>query len=161
MFYKPVSNNFLKAFLVFKHGFHVFLITNCYSIVSQLYKINFYAFVYDTHMRPTIKIIILLISLKNILIHKFIHIYIITSMSFRNGEKFIYAVLDWRKPGRTILICFGILLLLVVIHILVCCIYYLRRTVYRKIYKNIPQNNTNTNVLSGCENKTINCDNVV
>ncbi|XP_011305912.1 protein rolling stone isoform X2 [Fopius arisanus] len=50
----------------------------------------------------------------------------------KQGNPRIYAVLDWAKPGKTILVCLGGLTFLVIIHCLLCYIVSLRDRLYER-----------------------------
>ncbi|TMW52342.1 hypothetical protein DOY81_002599 [Sarcophaga bullata] len=49
-----------------------------------------------------------------------------------NGNRYIYEILDWSKPGWTTLVLFGCLILVLVFCFLLFCLYKLRCAIYRK-----------------------------
>lgn len=46
---------------------------------------------------------------------------------YRVGSSAIYNILDWDAPGRTTLICFGVLVFLIILHVFSYGMFRLRR----------------------------------
>lgn len=58
---------------------------------------------------------------------------------------YIYKVLDWQKPGRTLLVCLGGVMFLVVVHCLLCLVTRLRERFYaRNIDKYVRESTNNS-----------------
>lgn len=54
------------------------------------------------------------------------------SVSFRTKEKSIYRLLDWRKPGKSIVVSLGCIFCVVIVHMLVYCLYRFRVCIFEK-----------------------------
>lgn len=52
--------------------------------------------------------------------------------SFRTKEKSIYRLLDWRKPGKAIVVSLGCIFCVVIVHMLVYCLYRFRVCIFEK-----------------------------
>nr|CAH7767378.1 unnamed protein product [Callosobruchus chinensis] len=52
----------------------------------------------------------------------------------REGEPYIYKILDWREPARTVLMCVGALSVLVVIYVLVYLLSKYRKKLHDKYF---------------------------
>lgn len=50
----------------------------------------------------------------------------------KHGDHYIYKILDWKRPGRTVLMCIGTLLFLTTVHCLLCSMARLRTYVRSK-----------------------------
>lgn len=51
---------------------------------------------------------------------------------FRTKEKSIYRLLDWRKPGKAIVVSLGCIFCVVIVHLLVYCLYRFRVCIFEK-----------------------------
>lgn len=50
----------------------------------------------------------------------------------RTKEKSIYRLLDWRKPGKAIVVSLGCIFCVVIVHMLVYCLYRFRVCIFEK-----------------------------
>lgn len=46
----------------------------------------------------------------------------------------IYPLLDWQKPGKTIVVCVGAIFFAAIVHILVCCLCKIRYLIHKKLF---------------------------
>lgn len=54
------------------------------------------------------------------------------------GNHYIYKILDWAKPGRTILVCCGGLVFVIIVHFLLCLLEKLKHGFYKKLMTEKP-----------------------
>lgn len=62
----------------------------------------------------------------------------------KHGHHYIYKVLDWKKPGITILICLGGIIFLIIVHCLLCYLAKLCERLFMRRAKYITESQTST-----------------
>lgn len=63
----------------------------------------------------------------------FTAIYYVAGGLDKNGYHYIYKVIDWKRPARTILVCTGAVTFIALLHCIVCVLANIRNRVYRRI----------------------------
>lgn len=61
-------------------------------------------------------------------------IYYVAGGTGLGGERFIYSIVDWTKPGPTIGVCLGVIMFLIVLHMVIILISFVRMTIAKKIF---------------------------
>lgn len=61
-------------------------------------------------------------------------VYYLADGTDRQLNHAIYPLLDWQKPGKTIVVCVGGIFFVVVVHILVCCLCKMRYLIHKKLF---------------------------
>lgn len=61
-------------------------------------------------------------------------VYYLADGTDRQLNHAIYPLLDWQKPGKTIVVCVGGIFFVVVVHILVCCVCKVRYLIHKKLF---------------------------
>jgi hypothetical protein len=61
-------------------------------------------------------------------------IYYIGEGTARDLNHAIYPLVDWKKPGKTIVVCVGAIFFTVFMHIIVCCICKIRYLIHKKLF---------------------------
>ncbi|KAF5272835.1 hypothetical protein FQR65_LT00431 [Abscondita terminalis] len=79
-------------------------------------------------------------------------IYYLAGGTNKDGSIAIYPILNWSKPGMTILICLLITLFLLFIHILTYCIYKFRKVLYKYLSNKKGKGTEEAQTKEGCIN---------
>lgn len=61
-------------------------------------------------------------------------VYYLADGTDRQLNRAIYPLLDWQKPGKTIVVCCGGIFFVVIMHILVCCCCKVRFLIHKKLF---------------------------
>lgn len=61
-------------------------------------------------------------------------VYYLADGTDRHLNHAIYPLLDWQKPGKTIVVCVGGIFFVVVMHICVCCLCKVRYLIHKKLF---------------------------
>lgn len=61
-------------------------------------------------------------------------VYYIGEGTSRTNDHAIYPIVDWKKPGKTIVVCVGGIFFTVVVHIFVCCVCKVRYLIHKKLF---------------------------
>jgi hypothetical protein len=61
-------------------------------------------------------------------------VYYIGEGTARDLKHYIYPLVDWKKPGKTIVVCVGAIFFTVFMHIIVCCICKIRYLIHKKLF---------------------------
>lgn len=80
-------------------------------------------------------------TVSDLVIHLHLHVwdfifpfwfYLFIHFEFRTKEKSIYRLLDWRKPGKAIVVSLACLFSVFVVHLVVYCLYRCRVFIFKK-----------------------------
>lgn len=61
-------------------------------------------------------------------------IYYLCGGTDRQNDPIIYPLVNWEKPGKTIVVCVGAIFFVVIVHILCCCVCKIRYLIHKKIF---------------------------
>ncbi|XP_070492841.1 protein rolling stone isoform X1 [Chironomus tepperi] len=61
-------------------------------------------------------------------------IYYLCGGTDRQNDTVIYPLVNWEKPGKTIVVCVGAIFFVVIVHILCCCVCKIRYLIHKKIF---------------------------
>jgi hypothetical protein len=61
-------------------------------------------------------------------------VYYLCGGTDRRNEPIIYPLVNWEKPGKTIVVCVGAIFFVVIVHILCCCVCKIRYLIHKKIF---------------------------
>jgi len=81
-------------------------------------------------------------------------IYYVAGGLDKYGYHYIYKILDWKRPARTLLICAGGLIFVTLLHCIVCMLADIRNRIYRRIKFDKSSLPINTNDQSQLERRT-------
>jgi magnesium-transporting ATPase (P-type) len=83
-------------------------------------------------------------------------IYYVAGGLDKYGYHYIYKILDWKRPARTLLVCAGGLTFVTLLHCVICMLADMRNRVYRRIKRfNKPPIPINTNDQSERRTETV------
>lgn len=68
-----------------------------------------------------------------------IHGLLNKNIYFRYGEHFIYQILNWKKPAKSIIVIVGTLVLVIIVHFLVILIQKARSKLYKILFAPVPE----------------------
>lgn len=61
-------------------------------------------------------------------------VYYLAGGTDRKLNNSIYPLVNWEKPGKTIVVCVGAIFFVVFMHILCCCVCKIRYLIHKKIF---------------------------
>jgi hypothetical protein len=61
-------------------------------------------------------------------------VYFLAGGTDRKLQNNIYPLVNWEKPGKTIVVCVGAIFFVVIMHIICCCICKVRYLIHKKIF---------------------------
>lgn len=96
----------------------------CFGVSFGIFSFIYYL-CDGVDMYVNLHCIAVVFSIEWIYFHEFI-------FHFRKGNHFIYPVLDWSKPGKSMVTVFGTLILAIMVHIMLFWIYKLRVFIHRR-----------------------------
>ncbi|XP_055303516.1 protein rolling stone-like [Sitodiplosis mosellana] len=76
----------------------------------------------------------------------FSYIYHLCGGVNQHGAHFIYPVLNWAKPGKALITVTSVLLLVIIMHMILFCVYKLRVSTQRRLYRtaSLPKDESQT-----------------
>ncbi|KAL2728745.1 protein rolling stone-like isoform X3 [Vespula squamosa] len=109
-----------------------------YTVTSTLavgVTITYWTAVYNPKIHHIDPLNILLHICNSILM--FLDLFITTGGLDKNGYHYIYKILDWEKPGQTLLICIGGMAFIILMHFILCLLDNARDCLYVRITKKL------------------------
>jgi hypothetical protein len=61
-------------------------------------------------------------------------VYYLSGGTDRDFSPIIYPLVNWEKPGKTIVVCVAAIFFVVIVHILCCCVCKVRYLIHKKIF---------------------------
>lgn len=90
-------------------------------------------------------------------------VYYIAGGTTKTGSRYIYPILKWDEPGKTMGVCAGVMVLMIVLHLFTYLVYKLRVYVFRrflesKIEKPLPEKEQHHDSPQSFDNKALEDD---